>query len=228
MAQTSDLEKSLGYTFKDAALLRTALTHSSYANENRKTCPECNERLEFLGDAVLGVTVAEYLYTRHPEMPEGDMTRLRAELVCEESLHEAAGRLKLGDYIRLGHGEETSGGRTRGSILADAVEAVIAAVYLDGGDAKSLIERLILEPARKNGVSRSRDYKTALQELLQRGNGHTLAYKTVAERGPDHAKVFTVRVLLDGETAAEGEGKSKKEAEQAAAKRALEAMEHDA
>ncbi|MBR5381130.1 MAG: ribonuclease III, partial [Oscillospiraceae bacterium] len=172
--------------------------------------------------------VAEYLYTRHPEMPEGEMTRLRAELVCEENLHEAAKRLKLGDYIRLGHGEETSGGRERSSILADAVEAVIAAVYLDGGDAKPLIEKLILDPARENGVPRSRDYKTALQELLQSKSGRTLAYKTVGERGPDHAKVFTVRVLLDGEMAAEGEGKSKKEAEQAAARKALEAMEHDA
>lgn len=226
--QLTELEKSIGYTFRDISLLKTALTHSSYANENRKTGALCNERLEFLGDAVLGVTVAEYLYRTHPEMPEGDMTCLRAELVCEQSLHEAAKRLGLGNYICLGRGEEQNGGRERGSILADATEAVIAAVFLDGGDAKALINRLILGPAREKGTSGSHDYKTMLQELIQRTSGHTLSYKTVGESGPDHSKTFTVCVMIDGRAVSQGDGRSKKEAEQAAAKSALEAMENDA
>ncbi|MBR6258858.1 MAG: ribonuclease III [Oscillospiraceae bacterium] len=222
------LEESIGHEFKDRNLLETAVTHSSYANENKKKAIRCNERLEFLGDAVLGLTVADRLYRKYPDMPEGEMTRLRAELVCEHSLHEAAKRLDLGSHIRLGHGEEMSGGRTRGSILADAVEALIAAVYLDGGDPEIMIDRLILTPAREKGVSVVLDHKTLLQERMQRTAGHTVSYETVKEEGPDHSKTFTVRVIIDGKSAAEGEGSSKKEAEQAAARRALEAMDNDA
>ena len=217
-----ELESRLGYKFKNTELLQTALTHSSYANENKRNGAVCNERLEFLGDAILGVTVAEHLFRTNPDMPEGDMTKRRAELVCEESLRYVADMLGLGSCIRLGRGEEATGGRERSSILADAVEAVIAAVYLDGGDASAIIKRFILEQSGRP-VS-SRDRKTALQEIVQRESGHVLTYETVGESGPDHHKTFTVHVLLDGKVIGKGEGRSKKEAEQSAAGCALEAL----
>ena len=204
------LEQKLGYTFHDRTLLEGALCHSSYANEHRAVGARSNERLEFLGDAVLGLVTADYLYHKHPDLPEGDLTRIRAALVCEESLHEAAQSLGLGDYLKLGRGEESGGGRQRPSILADATESVFAAVYLDGGmeEARAIIHRVLLDREREEVVEeRRRDYKTALQEL-----------------GPDHCRVFVMEVRLDGETVGRGEGRSKKNAEQAAARSALEEL----
>lgn len=220
------LEKKIGHSFRDRALLTTALTHSSYANENRGR-GECNERLEFLGDSVLGMVVADALFRRFPELPEGRMTRLRAQLVCEESLHRVASELGLGEYVRLGRGEEHTGGRRRTSILADAVEAVIAAMYLDGGleTAKAFIERQILSALDGAGpVMRVEDCKTELQELVQKKSGQSLSYELLSESGPDHDKTFTSQVSLNGRPVGSGSGRTKKEAEQAAARAALEAL----
>ncbi len=220
------LEERLGYSFRNRALLETALTHSSYANENRASGIVCNERLEFLGDSVLGVTVADFLYRHFPDMPEGRMTRLRAELVCEQSLHRVALELHLGDYLRLGKGEEHNGGRKRASILSDAVEAVIAAMYLDAGmeTAAGFIHRCLLDDIRAIETPTFTDYKTSLQELVQRHSGQVLSYELVGEEGPDHAKTFRVQVCLNGDPIGRGIGRTKKEAEQAAAANALEAL----
>lgn len=220
------LEERLGYGFRDRALLETALTHSSYANENRAGAFPCNERLEFLGDSVLGFTVADFLYRRYGSMPEGRMTRLRSELVCEQSLYRVAQTLDLGRYLLLGRGEEHNGGRTRPSILSDAVEAVIAAMYLDGGmdAASAFIRRSLLSELGPGEPAAYTDFKTALQELVQRHSGQVLTYQLAGERGPDHAKTFSVRVLLNGEAVGEGTGHSKKEAEQTAAQNALETL----
>ena len=224
-AGISELEQKLQYTFRNVSLLETALTHSSWANERRGRC-QCNERLEFLGDSVLGMTVAEHLYRTFPDMPEGRMTRLRAELVCEQSLHQVALGLGLGAYIRLGKGEEHTGGHERPSILADAVEAVIAALYLDGGlaPARAFVHRRVLTDVTAHLSGSSMDYKTRLQELVQQKSGQTLAYEMVGASGADHSKVFTARVSLNGEPAGEGSGRTKKEAEQMAAKSALERL----
>ena len=220
------LEERLGHSFRNRALLETALTHSSYANENRASGILCNERLEFLGDSVLGVTVADFLYRHFPDMPEGRMTRLRAELVCEQSLHRVALELHLGDYLRLGKGEEHNGGRKRASILSDAVEAVIAAMYLDAGmeTAAGFIHRCLLDDVRAIETPTFTDYKTSLQELVQRHSGQVLSYELVGEEGPDHAKTFRVQVCLNGEPLGRGTGRTKKEAEQTAAANALEAL----
>ena len=220
------LEQRLGYTFQDRSYLENALTHSSYANENKGKSLGSNERLEFLGDSVLGMVVADYLYRNHPDMPEGELTRTRAALVCEESLVEVAGQLELGQYLKLGRGEDAGGGRQRPSIQADAVEAVIAAVYLDGGigSARKLITRFILTNNRREQEGVIRDFKTALQELVQRESGQVLTYHLLGESGPDHAKVFSVAVELNGKPLGAGEGRSKKEAEQAAAKAAVEKL----
>lgn len=219
------LEEKLGYSFKNPELLRTALTHSSYANENRHE-GVCNERLEFLGDAVLGLIVARYLYLSFPQLNEGKMTRLRSELVCEKNLDEVAAKLELGSYLRLGKGEENGGGRTRPSILADAVEATLAAIYLDGGmeEAEKFINTFIINVFKSGETEYEGDYKTELQELIQRTNGQRLEYKLVRESGPDHSKVFEIAVKLNGEELATGTGKSKKLAEQMAAKAALEKL----
>ena len=219
------LEKSLGYQFHNPALLEEALRHSSYANEHRGDNVFSNERLEFLGDSVLGFVTAEYLFAKHPTAPEGELTRIRALLVCEDSLHEVAQRLKLGEYLKLGHGEESCGGRTRPSILADATEAVFAAVYLDGGirAASELIHRVLLDKEREETAeAKRRDYKTKLQELVQRTPNQVLTYRLIGEQGPDHDKVFSFAVLLNDTVVGTGEGRSKKEAEQMAAKDALE------
>ena len=223
-----ELEKKLNYTFRNPALLQEALSHSSYANEHRGGHLRSNERLEFLGDAVLGFVTAEYLFARHPEAPEGDLTRIRAALVCEQSLYEVARRLDLGRYLMLGKGEETGGGRNRTSILADATEAVFAAVYLDGGmeAVNPLIHRCLLDAQRESVVEeKRRDYKTALQELVQRQADQVLSYQMAGEQGPDHDKTFQAEVLLNGSVVGSGSGHSKKEAEQAAAKTALAALE---
>ena len=220
-----ELEKKLNYTFKNSELLKNALTHSSYANENRAEGISSNERLEFLGDSVLGFVTAKHLYSMQPTLSEGKMTRLRAELVCEQSLYGVALDLDLGRYLRMGHGEEKNGGRTRPSILADAVEAVIAAMFLDGGIAapESFIERMILSPESIE-AHHAADYKTELQELIQQKNGQVLTYAPTGESGPDHAKVFSASVSLNGEVIGEGSGRTKKEAEQAAACQALKKL----
>ena len=206
-----ELEKKLNYTFRNQQLLREALNHSSYANEHRAQGLGSNERLEFLGDSVLGFVTAEYLFARHPDLPEGDLTRIRAALVCEQSLHEVAQKLDLGSYLKLGKGEEAGGGRHRPSILADATEAVFAAVLLD-------VEREEVVEERR------RDYKTILQERVQRQAGQDLTYCMVREEGPDHAKTFVTEVRLNGAPIGEGSGHSKKESEQMAAKAALEKL----
>lgn len=218
------LEEKLDYSFHDITLLQHALTHSSYANEHRSEGMTSNERLEFLGDSVLGMVVADHLYRTHPQMPEGELTRTRAALVCEESLYEAAKDLELGNYLRLGKGEDAGGGRLRPSILADAVESVLAAVYLDGGiaQARRLIRTLILDREQEKAVDR--DYKTALQEQVQKESGSVLSYRAVGERGPDHAKVFVMEVALNGVGVGQGEGRTKKEAEQMAARAALKRL----
>ena len=216
------LEEKIGYRFQDLQLLETALTHSSYANE-RHGDAESYERLEFLGDSILGLTAADFLYHQEPQLPEGRMTRLRAELVCEASLHRVALSLGLGDYMRLGRGEERSGGRERPSILADMVEAIIAALYLDGGlDAarRFILERL-LQDAEIGEEHRGADYKTELQELVQRRSDGHVAYELIGESGPDHDKRFSFRVSINGVPAGEGTGRTKKEAEQMAARAAL-------
>ena len=218
-----DLQEKIGYHFKNAILLQTALTHSSYINE-RKDPQECYERLEFLGDSILGLVTAEFLYRHEPKLPEGRMTRLRAELVCEENLYKVAAALELGRYMRLGKGEERTGGRERVSILADMVEAIIAALYLDSGmdEAKRFVVERILKNAEIGDAHRSADYKTALQELVQRNSDSRISYELIGESGPDHDKRFTFRVLVNGENAGEGTGRTKKEAEQHAAQKALE------
>jgi len=225
------LEEKLGYRFTNRALLENALTHSSYANENKAKGLQSNERLEFLGDSVLGMVVADYLFRTHPDLPEGDLTRTRAALVCEGSLVEVAQCLELGAYLKLGKGEEAGGGRERPSIIADAVEAVLAAVYLDGGigSARKLIQKFILdrEAEKSAGGAKtppSRDYKTALQELVQRESGQVLGYQLIGAEGPDHAKIFSVEVDLNGIPIGQGRGRSKKEAEQNAAKAAIEKL----
>ena len=219
------LEKKIGYAFRDRSLLQTALTHSSYSNE-RHGEGECYERLEFLGDSILGVVTAEFLYRRAPALPEGRMTRLRAELVCETSLHSVALELGLGAYMRLGKGEERTSGRERPSILADMVEAVIAALYLDSGmdEARRFIMEKLLRGAEIGEDHQYADYKTELQELVQRRSDRHISYEMTGQSGPDHDKVFSFQVSINGERAGEGSGRTKKEAEQMAARMALEAL----
>ncbi len=222
-----ELEEKLGYAFHDPALLDEALNHSSYANEHRGWRIRSNERLEFLGDSVLGFVTAEFLFLQHPDLPEGDLTRIRAALVCEQSLYEVARKLDLGRYLKLGRGEEAGGGRERTSILADATEAVFAAVYLDGGiqAASALIHRCLLDAEREEDVEeRRRDFKTELQELVQRKADQVLSYRMAGEQGPDHDKTFLAEVLLNGAVIGSGGGHSKKEAEQSAARAALEKL----
>ncbi len=217
------LEEKIGYRFRNRELLVTALTHSSYANERHGEA-QSYERQEFLGDSILGLVTAEFLFTHEPPLPEGRMTRMRAELVCEASLHKTALELGLGSYMRLGRGEEHTGGRERPSILADMVEAIIAAIYLDSGmdEARRFILARVLRDAAFDDSHRSADYKTRLQELVQRKSNQVIAYDLVEETGPDHDKTFTFEVLINGAVSGRGSGKTKKEAEQMAAARALE------
>lgn len=218
----SELESGLGYVFTDKSLLVNALTHSSYANENRDRGIHDNERLEFLGDAILGFVVAEYLYRNFPGHPEGELTRVRADLVCETNLARQAATVRLGEFLMLGHGEEQGGGRKRASIVSDAMESVIAASYMDGGfaAAKGIIDRLILHDVSMT-KPHNFDYKTALQELVQRKKDQVLQYELTGESGPDHDKHFTVEVRLNGKPVGTGTGSSKKRAEQAAADNAI-------
>lgn len=218
----NDLEKALGYQFHNITLLQNALTHSSYANERWRDSLASNERLEFLGDSILGMVTAEHLYRTYTSRPEGELTRIRADLVCEASLAKVANRLHLGEYLLLGHGEEQGGGRERDSILADAMESVLAATYLDGGfaAAANMIERLILSDIPVEHP-RNVDYKTKLQELVQQQKNQVLHYQLTGESGPDHAKVFSVEVLLNGNVVGVGTGSSKKRAEQESARQAI-------
>ena len=220
------LEERIGYRFKDKNLLLTALTHSSYANEHAARGCESYERLEFLGDSILGAVTANFLYRHEPRLPEGRMTRLRAELVCEAALHKVALSLGLGGYMRLGKGEENTGGRERTSILADMVEAIIAALYLDSGidEARRFVMERVLADAVITEDHRSADYKTELQELVQQKPNRHISYELVGESGPDHNKRFVFSVSINGMVAGEGEGRTKKEAEQMAARMALEAL----
>ena len=223
------LEQKIGYTFQNKALLESALTHSSFANESKGRACACNERLEFLGDSVLGFTIAGYLYHHYPDLPEGKLTKLRAELVCEPSLVKVADRLALGAHLRLGKGEDQSGGRKRPSILADAVEAIFAAVLLDSNiqTAQNVVLSLLEENLKTTKPGTTADNKTALQELIQRKSEQHLSYHLIAATGPDHQKIFQVEVKLNDETIGAGSGKSKKEAEQAAAGYALEKLNTD-
>ena len=220
-----DLEAAIGYQFGNISLLQNALTHSSYANERYHNSLMSNERLEFMGDSILGMVVAEHLYCNFPDRPEGELTRMRADMVCERALAEVANRLSLGQHLLLGHGEERFGGRSRDSILADAVESVIAATYIDGGmdAAVSFIRKFILcdVPAQR---LRNADYKTALQELVQQKKNQVLTYALVGESGPDHDKKFDVEVMLNGRVVGCGSGSSKKRAEQEAARAAMDKL----
>lgn len=220
-----DLEENIGYKFRNITLLQNALTHSSYANEHWHDSLMSNERLEFLGDSVLGMVVAEYLYITFPDRPEGELTRMRADMVCEQALAIVAERLSLGEHLLLGHGEEQGGGRNRPSILADAVESVIAACFLDGGmdAAKQFIKEFVLCNVPITHLHNV-DYKTALQELVQKKKDQALCYELVGESGPDHDKRFTVAVYLNGQKVGEGIGSSKKRAEQESAHAALETL----
>ena len=216
---------NLGYNFKNRNLLCRALTHSSHANEMR--LPESsNERLEFLGDAVLSVIVSEYIFKHYSHLPEGELTKIRASLVCEKALCEFAASINLGDYLMLGRGEAQTGGRTRPSILADAFEAVIAAIYLDGGlaPARKFVLRFVKNELSHMESAPFTDYKTMLQEIIQKNPEEKLRYVLKAESGPDHDKRFAVEVRLNSNVIGGGEGKSKKDAEQRAAKQALELM----
>ena len=217
-----ELEEKIGYTFRNPQLLEQALTHSSFANEGKKHGHN-NERLEFLGDSVLSVIVARHRFLTYKDLPEGELTKLRASLVCEKALDVFAGQIGLGKYLRLGKGEEMTGGRERPSILADAFEALLAAIYIDGGyeAAQTFVLGFIprnLDVRRKNKLS---DYKTALQEIIQQNREERVEYVLVDEHGPDHAKVFTAEVLLNTNVIGRGTGSSKKQAEQNAAHEAL-------
>lgn len=220
-----NFEDILVYNFKNKGLLSEALSHSSFANENKRKM-NSNERLEFLGDSVLSIVVSDYLFEHYRHLPEGELTKIRASLVCEGSLFEFAKEIHLGDYIKLGKGEEITGGRERPSILADAFEAVIAAIYLDGGmeAARKHIMRFIPKSIHSNGDVGFNDYKTILQEIIQKNPEEKVIYHLEDESGPDHAKVFTVCVMLNSNVIGKGQGKSKKQAEQQAAKAALELM----
>ena len=214
------LETIIGYTFKDPMLLETALTHTSYANESKVPIKH-NERLEFLGDSVLSIVVADHLFHQCKNKPEGELTRLRASLVCESALFEFAKEIDLGHYLKLGKGEERGGGRTRPSVVSDAFEALIAALYLDGGieTARSFILPFITE-----GKTAEDDYKTRLQEVIQQNPEEKLSYQVESESGPDHDKKFVVAVYLNSNCMGRGSGHSKKAAEQHAAREALRLM----
>ncbi len=224
----SDFEKVIGYTYKNKKLLKEALTHSSFVNEGRNKSKN-NQRLEFLGDAVLSIIVSEHLFTHYTHLPEGELTKLRASLVCEKSLHDFAKMIELGNYLAMGKGEENTGGRRRISILADAFEAVIASIYLDGGleKAKSFVLKFIPKTLNVKNNTYSSDYKTALQEIIQKNREEKIEYVTISESGPDHDKIFTVEIHLNSNVIGTGNGKSKKQAEQFAAKEALELMGYE-
>lgn len=217
------LEKKLGYSYKDKSLLKIALTHTSYANENKIRKELSNERLEFLGDAIVDFIVGHRLFEKCPDKLEGELSKMRAAIVCEQGLKDAADKIGLGEYILLGKGEENTGGRGRASIVSDAFEAIIASIYLDGGfeTVKNWVLDKLKEPIEDAVKGKyNKDYKTILQEFIQQ-DGSYVKYKIVGESGPEHDKVFEVQVLKNDTPICGGVGKSKKEAEQDAAKKAL-------
>ncbi len=223
---TEELTAYTGYKFKNPDYLVTALTHSSYTNECRKDAAVvCNERMEFLGDAVLQIIISEYLYREYPTNAEGYLTKLRQHLVCEETLAKLANKIFLGDFLILGKGEEQNGGRAHNSILADAFEALLAAIYLDMGGDTSFLDAFLIALMRDElsecEKTRGGDYKTKLQQLVQQDGHEQLKYAVTAERGPDHNKTFEVDAMLNSNVVGHGIGKSKREAEQAAARAAL-------
>ena len=224
MEKLEKLQEKIGYSFKDKKLLRHALTHSSYANEQRMPKSKNNERLEFLGDAVLELVTSEFLFHNRKKMPEGEMTKMRASIVCEPTLNFCAKEIQLGSFLLLGRGEETTGGRERASIVSDAMEALIGAIYLDGGfaNAKEFIEKFVLSDLESKQLFF--DSKTILQEMVQSMEGEELSYRLVAEEGPDHDKRFVVEVMIGKEKVFQGIGRTKKAAEQEAAYRALKEL----
>ncbi len=225
-----ELEKTIGYRFNDRKKLKMALTHSSYANERKNEGLSSNERLEFLGDSVLNIITSDHIYRNHPELPEGEMTKTRAVIVCESSLMKCAQKIKLGDYLYLGKGEENTGGRNRTSILSDAFEALIGAIYLDGGiDKAGQFILSAMEDIHRNIKSKNvfRDYKTQFQEIMQKQSEQQISYRIIDEKGPDHDKVFISELLVGNKPYGTGEGRTKKEAEQNAAKAAIESIMAD-
>lgn len=228
MCDIAEFEKKIGYSFTNKHLIQQALSHSSYANEKKRPNGS-NERLEFLGDSVLSIVVSDYLYKHLTSVAEGDLTKLRASLVCEKSLHIFAKQIDLGNYLLLGKGEENTGGRERPSILADAFEAVIAAIYLDGGieAARKHILRFIPDDLENGCKQAFSDFKTVLQEVVQKNPEEKVEYVLIGEEGPDHNKRFVVEVMLNSQVIGKGKGRSKKEAEQIAAKEALELMGYE-
>ena len=227
MKSIQQLQQVIHYQFHNITFLEVALTHSSYANEMRHQV-RYNERQEFLGDAVLSIIVSDYLFNNYT-VPEGDLTKLRAALVCERSLDVMANKIGLGDYLRLGHGEEMTGGRTRPSIIADAFEALIAAIYLDSGieSAREFVLPFVIEMLEHEDSLSFKDYKTILQEIIQQNPEERVAYEISDESGQAHNKQFTANVLLNGQIIGTGKGKSKKEAEQSAAKEAISLMGYE-
>lgn len=221
MSKLTELQERIGYSFRQEGLLRQAVTHSSYANEKHMKKLSDNERLEFLGDAVLEVVSSEFLYRNYPKLPEGDLTKLRASIVCEPTLALCTREIGLGDYLYLGKGEDLTGGRGRKSILSDALEAVIGAIYLDGGfePARDFVHRFILTDIEHKKLFY--DSKTILQEVVQGSYAEPLRYELLAEEGPDHDKRFRVQACIGGRVVGEGLGHTKKAAEQEAAYRAL-------
>ena len=221
------LMKNIGYTFRDERLLEKALTHSSFSNEGHGRT-ECYERLEFLGDSVLGFITARYLFDKD-RGPEGELTKLRAAVVCEKALCSYSKQLGIGKYMRLGRGEQHSGGRERPSILADMYEAVLAAIYLDGGmePAEKFVLRFIIPEAETQRRRQFKDYKTTLQEIVQQNPGERLEYVLSGESGPDHNKTFITEVHLNSNVIGVGRGRSKKESEQQAAREALKLMGYE-
>ena len=222
----NELQDKIGYHFNNVSLLKEALTHSSFANEHRSQHIKYNERLEFLGDTVLSIVVSDYIFKNCPELPEGELTKLRASLVCEKSLYEFAKKIDLGNYLLLSKGERNNGGADRPSILSDAFEALIAAIYIDGGmkSASKHILNFVVPEIKNTKKKRINDYKTTLQEIIQKNPGEQLEYVLVDESGPDHNKHFVVEVHLNSNVIGKGGGRSKKEAEQQAAREALELM----
>ncbi len=220
------LEQQIGYRFDSVDLLKDALVHSSYANESGSKHPalDCNERMEFLGDTVLSLVVSTYLFSAYPELPEGNLSKIRSFTVCEKALAEFAAEIELGDYLQLGRGEEHNNGRQRPSITSDAFEALIAAIYLDGGldpAAKFILHFAIPHIEHLLSEQITEDYKTALQQIIQQEQGEKLEYVLVAEEGPAHQRIFTMEARLNSNVIGRGRGSSKREAEQKAAKEAL-------
>lgn len=226
MRKLNELEKKIGYHFRNFAHLEHAMRHSSFCNEQKMDKLNNNERLEFLGDAVLELVTSEYLYTNYPQMPEGEATKKRASMVCEQSLALCAKELELGNYLYLGKGEERTGGRERASVTSDAMEALIGAIYLDGGftNAKEFVEKFIL-----NGIEEKQlfyDSKTTFQEMMQSITTEQIHYEVIGQEGPDHCKIFTVELFVGDRSAGKGTGRSKKAAEQAAAYDAIKRLKN--